>query len=89
MEGTYELDRFIGSPASASVRDIMAASGTRTLTKEASADYREATGEVIYLEGKSHRCDNLTCGAQLQKVFLPPGSGFLRRNFPNFDDEFS
>ena len=26
--------------------------------------------------------------AQLQKVFLPPGSGFLRRNFPNIDDEF-
>ena len=26
---------------------------------------------------------------QLQKVFLPPGSGFLRRNFPNIDDEFS
>ena len=45
MEGTYELDRFIGaSPASASVLDIMAASGTRT--KEAS------TGEVIHLEGK-------------------------------------
>ena len=62
MEGTYELDRFIGSPASASVRDIMAASGTRTLTKEASADYREATGEVLHLEGKSHRCDNLTGG---------------------------
>ena len=27
--------------------------------------------------------------AQLQKVFLPPGTGFLRRNFPNIDDEFS
>ena len=26
---------------------------------------------------------------QLEKVFLPPGSGFLRRNFPNIDDEFS
>ena len=26
---------------------------------------------------------------QLQKVFLPPGTGFLRRNFPNIDDEFS
>ena len=45
MEGTYELDRLIGaSPASASVLDIMAASGT----KEASADYRGATGEVIH-----------------------------------------
>ena len=31
MEGTYELDRFIGaSPASASVLDIMAASGTKS-----------------------------------------------------------
>ena len=61
MEGTYELDRLIGaSPAPASVLDIMTASGS--LTKEASADYREATGEVIYLEGKSHRCDNLTGG---------------------------
>ena len=28
-------------------------------------------------------------GPQLQKVFLPPGTGFLRRNFPNIDDEFS
>ena len=59
MEGTYELDRLIGaSPASASVLDIMAASGT----KEASADYREATGEVINLEGKLHRCNNLIGG---------------------------
>ena len=59
MEGTYELDSFIGaSPASASVLDIMAASGT----KEASADYREATGEVIHLEGKLHRCNNLSGG---------------------------
>ena len=31
MEGTYELDRLIGaSPASASVLDIMAASGTKS-----------------------------------------------------------
>ena len=69
MEGTYELDRLVGaSPASASVLDIMAASGADIIaasgarTKEASADYREATGEVIHLEGKSHRCDNLTGG---------------------------
>ena len=63
MEDTYELDRLIGaSPASASVLDIIAASSSRTLTKEASADYREATGEVLHLEGKSHRCDNLTGG---------------------------
>ena len=49
MEGPYELDRLIGeSPASASVLDIMAASGT----KVAFADYREVTGEVIHLEGK-------------------------------------
>ena len=55
MEGTYELDRLIrASPASASVLDIMAASGTRT--KEAS------TGEVIHLEGKLHRCNNLSGG---------------------------
>ena len=27
--------------------------------------------------------------AQLQKVFLPPGSCFLRRNFPNIEEEFS
>ena len=26
--------------------------------------------------------------SQLQKVFLPPGSGFLRRNFPNIDEDF-
>ena len=59
MEGTYELDRLIGaSPASASVLDIMAASGT----EKASADNREATGEVIHLEGKLHRCNNLSGG---------------------------
>ena len=59
MKGTYELDRLIGaSPASASVLDIMAASGT----KEASAAYRKATGEVIHLEGKLHRCNNLSGG---------------------------
>ena len=34
-------------------------------------------------------CHQFNLFAQLQKVFLPPGSGFLRRNFPNFDDEFS
>ena len=34
-------------------------------------------------------------GAQLEKVFLPPGSGFLRRNFvilmmnfPNMEEDF-
>ena len=25
--------------------------------------------------------------AQLQKVFLPPGSGFLRQNFPKVEEE--
>ena len=48
MEDTYELDSMIGaSPASASVLDIIAASSSRTLTKEASAEDREAVGEVI------------------------------------------
>ena len=28
-------------------------------------------------------------GAWLQKVFLPPGTCFLRRNFPNIEEEFS
>merc|ERR1719237_1577031 len=49
MEDTYELDRLIGaSPASASVLDIIAAaaSASRTLPKEASAEDREAVGEV-------------------------------------------
>ena len=27
--------------------------------------------------------------AQLQKVFLPPGTDFLRQNFPNIEEEFS
>ena len=27
--------------------------------------------------------------AQLEKVFLPLGTGFLRRNFPNIEEEFS
>ena len=26
---------------------------------------------------------------QLQKVFLPPGTDFLRRNFHNIEEEFS
>merc|ERR1719237_1278555 len=47
MEDTYELDRLIGAfPASASVLDIIAASASRTLPKEASAEDREAVGEV-------------------------------------------
>ena len=71
MEGTYELDRLIGaSPASASVLDIMAASGT----KEASADNREATGEVIHLEGKLHHCNNLT-GVVIYQYFIKGGFG--------------
>ena len=32
---------------------------------------------------------NLMSESQFEKVFLPPGTGFLRRNFPNIDDEFS
>ena len=27
--------------------------------------------------------------SQLQKVFLPSGTDFLRRNFPNIEEEFS
>ena len=46
---------------------------------------------VIQLSEKSHFCDQRApkLVAQLQKVFLPPGTGFLRRNFPNIDKEFS
>ena len=74
MEGTYELDRLIGaSPASASVLDIMAASGT----KKASADNREATGEVIHLEGKLHRCNNLTGAFQLLEYQMCCGGGLI------------
>ena len=52
MEDTYELDRLIGaSPASASVFDIIAASVSRTLPKEASAEDREVV-EVIIEERK-------------------------------------
>ena len=53
MEDTYELDRLIGaSPASASVLDIIAAS-----SREASAEDREAVGEVIIVERKLHFCN--------------------------------
>ena len=60
MEDTYELDSMIGaSPASASVLDIIAASASasRTLPKEASAEDREAVGEVIIVERKLHFCN--------------------------------
>ena len=58
MEDTYELDRLIGaSPASASVLDIIAASANRTLPKEASAEDREAVGEVIIEKRKLHFCN--------------------------------
>ena len=60
MEDTYELDRLIGaSPASASVLDIIAASASasRTLPKEASAEDREAVGEVIIEKRKLHFCN--------------------------------
>ena len=58
MEDTYELDRLIGaSTASASVIDIIAASASRTLPKEAFAEDREAVGEVIIVERKLHFCN--------------------------------
>ena len=28
-------------------------------------------------------------GCTVGKVFLPPGTGFLRRNFPNMKEDFS
>ena len=58
LEDTYELARLLGaSPASASVLDIIAASSSRTLTKEASAEDREAVGEVIIEKRKLHFCN--------------------------------
>ena len=33
--------------------------------------------------------DKKYAASQLQKVFLPPGTGFLRRNFPNVEEKFS
>ena len=58
MEDTYELDRLIGaSPASASVLDIIAASASRTLPKEASAEDMEGVVEVIIVERKLHFCN--------------------------------
>ena len=58
MEDTYELDRLIGaSPASASILDIIAASASRTLPKEASAEDMEDVVEVIIVERKLHFCN--------------------------------
>ena len=58
MEDTYELDRLIGaSPASASILDIIAASASRTLPKEASAEDMEGVVEVIIVERKLHFCN--------------------------------
>ena len=49
-EDTYELDRLISAtPASASILDILTASGM-----DASAEAREAVGEVISAERKLH-----------------------------------
>ena len=58
MEDTYELDRLIGaSPASASILDIIAASASRTLPKEASAEDMKGVVEVIIVERKLHFCN--------------------------------
>ena len=48
----------------------------------------KALNDLIPDFQQPQKASNLS-DAQLQKVFLPPGSGFLRRNFPNIDDEFS
>ena len=75
MKGTYELDRLIGaSPASASVLDIMAASGT----KEASADYREPQRKRARLDGSSDLLNLLTTSAPVLDIFAASGS----RPFP-------
>ena len=73
---SFELDQMIQTtPASdASVLDIITASGTRTLTKEASAEDREAVGEVIIVvEGKSHFCYDFT--GVLCQYFIQGGFG--------------
>ena len=55
MEDTYELDRLIqASPGSASILDILTASGM-----DASAEARVAVGEVISAERKLHVCKDL------------------------------
>ena len=62
MEDTDELDGFIGaSTAFASVLDIITASGLPLpLTKEASAEDREAVREVISAERELHFCNDST-----------------------------
>ena len=39
--------------------------------------------------GRIFLCIVCVLYAQLQKVFLPPGTCFLRQNFPNIEEEFS
>ena len=55
MDASYELDRLL--PASASILDIIAASASRTLPKEASAEDMEGVVEVIIVERKLHFCN--------------------------------
>ena len=48
-------------------------------------------GKVQRKKRKTNRCQFFpyTFLPQLQKVFLSPGTCFLRRNFPNIEEEFS
>ena len=44
-------------------------------------------GFVISFEGPQKLSPEAS--AQFQKVFLPPGTCFLRQNWPNIEEEFS
>ena len=43
--------------------------------------------KILFKHTLSFRCDSIS--SQLEKVFLPPGTGSLRRNFLNIEEEFS
>ena len=46
-------------------------------------------GQILCMNNVQCTMSEHNQGPQLEKVFLFPGSRFLRRNFPNIDEEFS
>ena len=57
------------------------ASFVKDARRQMRVDTRSLAGAFMFTT------DNV--GPQLEKVFLPPGTVFLRRNFPNIEKEFS
>ena len=64
----------------------MVRGGRQSEVREEKVEDEEGKKKGGKASSKKNCCHTLA--AQLQKVFLPPGTDFLRRNFPNIEEEF-